>query len=72
MRSRPELEMKKPIVGVVGCGVIGRSWAIVFARAGAEVRLFDAQPGVAARSIDAIRRMLLALDAEAESICERL
>jgi 3-hydroxyacyl-CoA dehydrogenase len=31
-----------PIVAIIGAGLIGRSWAIVFARAGWQVRLFDA------------------------------
>jgi 3-hydroxyacyl-CoA dehydrogenase len=31
-------------IAVVGTGLIGRAWAIVFARAGHEVRLYDAQP----------------------------
>jgi 3-hydroxyacyl-CoA dehydrogenase len=34
-------------VAVVGSGLIGRSWAIVFARAGVEVALYDGAPGVA-------------------------
>jgi L-gulonate 3-dehydrogenase len=35
-------------VAIIGCGLIGRSWAIAFARAGHQVRLFDPMPGVAA------------------------
>ncbi|MBA2302276.1 MAG: 3-hydroxyacyl-CoA dehydrogenase [Acidobacteria bacterium] len=31
-------------VAIVGTGVIGRSWAAVFARAGCETRLFDVDP----------------------------
>jgi 3-hydroxyacyl-CoA dehydrogenase len=34
-------------VAVVGSGLIGRSWAIVFARAGLEVALYDGVDGVA-------------------------
>lgn len=33
-------------VAMVGAGSMGQGWAIVFARAGAEVRLFDAAPQV--------------------------
>lgn len=33
-----------PAVALVGVGTIGRSWAIVFARAGIETRVFDAEP----------------------------
>ncbi|RVT85225.1 3-hydroxyacyl-CoA dehydrogenase [Rhodobacteraceae bacterium CCMM004] len=35
-------------VAVVGCGLIGRAWAIVFARGGHEVRLWDERPEAAA------------------------
>jgi L-gulonate 3-dehydrogenase len=35
-------------VAIIGCGLIGRSWAIAFARAGHEVRLYDPLPGIAA------------------------
>lgn len=38
-------------VAIVGAGLIGRSWAMIFARAGWEVRLFDAAPGVAEAAI---------------------
>jgi 3-hydroxyacyl-CoA dehydrogenase len=31
-------------VAIVGCGLIGRAWAIVFSRAGYDVRLWDARP----------------------------
>ncbi|WP_374596535.1 3-hydroxyacyl-CoA dehydrogenase [Sphingosinicella sp.] len=45
-------------IAIVGCGVIGRSWAIVFARAGANVRLFDEIPGVAAGTVSRIASLL--------------
>jgi len=34
-------------VAIVGAGLIGRAWAMIFARAGWEVRLFDISDGVA-------------------------
>lgn len=34
-------------VAIIGCGMIGRSWAICFARAGLDVRLYDHMTGVA-------------------------
>jgi L-gulonate 3-dehydrogenase len=37
-----------PTVGVIGAGLIGRSWAIVFARAGWQVRLTDNSAAVRA------------------------
>jgi len=39
-------------VAVVGSGVIGRSWARVFVRAGCRVRLYDALPGQTKRALD--------------------
>lgn len=40
-----------PRVAVIGAGLIGRSWAIVFARAGSEVALHDAVAGAADRAL---------------------
>lgn len=51
-------------IALVGCGVIGRSWAIVFARAGARVQLFDKQPDAGRRAIGAISAMLVDLLAD--------
>lgn len=38
-------------IAIVGCGLIGRSWAIVFARAGWDVALFDPVAGAAGRAL---------------------
>ncbi|MBU2960236.1 3-hydroxyacyl-CoA dehydrogenase [Citreicella sp. C3M06] len=35
-----------PTVAIIGCGLIGRAWTIVFARAGCPVRVWDANPEV--------------------------
>ncbi|WP_197709646.1 3-hydroxyacyl-CoA dehydrogenase [Sphingopyxis lindanitolerans] len=55
-------------VAIVGCGFVGLSWAIVFARAGHEVRLHDPVPAVLddalARLADTLDR--LAMDGMAE------
>lgn len=48
-------------VGIVGAGLIGRSWAIVFARAGWTVSLFDPVAGVAAGALPLIASELSAL-----------
>lgn len=45
-------------VAVIGTGLIGRAWAMVFARAGHPVRIFDAAPGAAGRALDLIRDAL--------------
>lgn len=45
------------IVACIGAGNVGRAWAIVFARAGHTVRLFDADPAtVTSRALPAIQR----------------
>lgn len=41
-------------VAIVGAGLIGRSWAVVFARAGWTVSLFDPADGVAAGAVPLI------------------
>lgn len=48
-------------VGIVGAGLIGRSWAIVFARAGWTVSLFDPVAGVATGALPLIASELSAL-----------
>ncbi|MBV7486685.1 3-hydroxyacyl-CoA dehydrogenase [Bordetella sp. BOR01] len=37
-------------IAIIGAGLIGRAWAIVFARGGHQVALWDSQPGQAARA----------------------
>ncbi len=38
-------------VAIIGTGLIGRAWAMVFARAGHPVKLYDAAPGVAEKAL---------------------
>jgi L-gulonate 3-dehydrogenase len=45
-------------VGLVGVGLIGRAWANVFARAGWQVRIWDADSSVAAEAPELIGRSL--------------
>ena len=45
-------------VAIVGSGLIGRSWAIVFAQGGFNVALFDATPGVADKACELAREGL--------------
>ena len=40
----------KSHIAVVGAGLVGSGWAIVFARAGYAVSLYDSAPGAAERS----------------------
>ena len=50
-------------VAVVGCGLVGRSWAIAFARGGFEVALHDAAPGAARAALEALPAALDPLEA---------
>lgn len=45
-------------IACIGTGTVGSAWAVVFARAGHEVMLFDSEPAQAARALTVIRRML--------------
>jgi L-gulonate 3-dehydrogenase len=42
-------------VAIIGSGLIGRAWAMVFARAGHPVKLYDAAPGAADKALALIR-----------------
>ena len=48
-------------VAVIGAGLIGRAWAMVFARAGWDVALYDAVAGVAEAGLTSIGREFRAL-----------
>lgn len=45
-------------VAIVGCGLIGRGWAVCFARAGLEVRIWDPDRNAAAAAAGLIAQML--------------
>ncbi len=42
------------IDAIIGSGLIGRSWAVVFSRAGCDVALYDTMDGVAAKARDIV------------------
>lgn len=50
-------------MAVVGAGLVGASWAVVFARAGLQVNLHDSDARQLARAVDTVRGSLEALDA---------
>ncbi len=52
-----------PQVAIIGAGLIGRSWAIVFARTGWDVALYDSAPGQAEHANAAIEAGLADLAA---------
>ena len=51
-------------IAIVGSGLIGQAWAISFARAGHDIRLYDQVPGAAERAIAFARDMAGPLEAE--------
>jgi 3-hydroxyacyl-CoA dehydrogenase len=54
----------KQRIGIVGAGLIGRSWSIVFARAGFDVRMYDIAPGTLANSLALLSSSLRELSEE--------
>ncbi|RZL94158.1 MAG: 3-hydroxyacyl-CoA dehydrogenase [Variovorax sp.] len=48
-------------VAVVGAGLVGAGWAVVYARAGLKVKVFDANPEITRRSIPLIEGQLAGL-----------
>ncbi|XP_054888438.1 lambda-crystallin homolog [Poeciliopsis prolifica] len=49
-------------ITVIGSGLIGRSWAMVFISGGYQVKIYDNQPGQAARAVTEIRKQLEELE----------
>ncbi len=60
-RNGKEATMEQ--IAVVGAGLIGRAWAMVFARSGCTVRLWDVVPGVAEAALGLIGERLADLRA---------
>ena len=52
------MDVEKKNAAIVGAGLIGRAWAVVFARAGWQVRLFDAVPAQLATARQLIAQSL--------------
>lgn len=50
------------VITVIGSGLIGRSWAMVFISGGYTVKIYDNQQGQAAKAITEIRKQLLELE----------
>jgi len=51
-------------VAIIGAGLIGRGWAIVFARAGWRVNLYDLDPGALDNAVAALHEQLKMLVAQ--------
>ncbi|XP_054472018.1 lambda-crystallin homolog [Anoplopoma fimbria] len=50
------------VITVVGSGLIGRSWAMVFISGGFSVKIYDNQPGQSAKAITEIRKQMEELE----------
>ena len=49
-------------IAIIGCGFVGRAWAIAFTRGGHEVALWDEDRSAPAKAIDFVRTMAPELD----------
>jgi 3-hydroxyacyl-CoA dehydrogenase len=58
--------MSEPNIAIVGSGLIGRAWAITFARAGCRVRIFDSGPGAAESALGLIGDLLGDLEGQGQ------
>jgi 3-hydroxyacyl-CoA dehydrogenase len=58
-------------VAIVGCGVVGSSWTLVYARAGHDVAVYDAQPA-AAEAVVAFVRLSLEGSPDRDAILGRI
>ena len=45
-------------VAIVGAGLVGAGWALVFARAGLQVRIYDANPAISQASLPLIEKQI--------------
>ncbi|XP_063354881.1 lambda-crystallin homolog [Pelmatolapia mariae] len=50
------------IITVIGSGLIGRSWAMLFVSGGYNVKIYDNQPGQSAKAITEIKKQLVELE----------
>ncbi|MGA3797544.1 3-hydroxyacyl-CoA dehydrogenase [Pseudomonas sp. GL-RE-29] len=57
MRELESLTKGRPIA-IVGAGLVGAGWALVFARAGLSVRIYDANPAISQASIPLIEKQI--------------
>ena len=58
MTDNMTADMSAEKIALVGAGLIGRAWAVAFARGGRRVALWDPQPGAAMAALDLVPGML--------------
>lgn len=61
-----DIGVREP-VAVIGTGLVGRSWAVVFARAGHQVALFDTTPGAANEAVSWARTAFVEMGADRDA-----
>ena len=59
-KSATRLTKGRP-VAIVGAGLVGAGWAVVYARAGLAVRVYDSNPDITARALPLIESQLAGL-----------
>ncbi|MEM6464374.1 MAG: 3-hydroxyacyl-CoA dehydrogenase [Pseudomonadota bacterium] len=48
--------MDRKVISIIGCGMVGRSWALSFARGGYGVKIYDRDPSIAETAVLAVRQ----------------
>ncbi len=54
--------VRRERVAIIGAGIVGRAWAISFARGGCETRLYDIAPDAVAEALGVIEQNLIELE----------
>ena len=52
MRQQATIET----VAIVGAGLVGSAWSVIFSLAGLQVRVYDADPGMRSKVLDQVSR----------------
>jgi len=71
--------MDNGVVSIIGCGMVGRSWALSFARGGFQVKIYDRDASIAGAAEPAIKQSAQQLDElglldgqDVASVCDRI